>query len=63
MLYFDFIRIQESKIEKSDVKVETDQLKDEKVLGKVFDQFLYSDHRANNRQALDSHNGNGKDSQ
>ncbi|RTG81818.1 uncharacterized protein DC041_0012647 [Schistosoma bovis] len=50
--------LEESKIEKSDVKVETDQLKDEKVLGKVFDQFLYSDHRANNRQALDSHNGN-----
>ncbi|XP_018647248.1 SLAP, putative, partial [Schistosoma mansoni] len=47
----------ESNIEKSDVKVETDQLKDEKVPGKVFDQFLYSDHRTNNRQAHDNHNG------
>ncbi|CAH8518456.1 unnamed protein product [Schistosoma turkestanicum] len=47
----------ENKVEKSDMKVDNEQLNDEKAFEKIFDQFLYSDHKTNNKQALDSHNG------
>ncbi|TNN17533.1 Sarcolemmal membrane-associated protein [Schistosoma japonicum] len=51
------MQIKEGKVEKSDVKVETEQQKNERDLEKLFDQFGYLVHKASNKQTVDGHNG------